>query len=248
MTRYAFVLLLFASCTQSVDIIEPDNPADIDPPDPSTMAPTSEAALSNAEQTAFNYFVTKGLTEVQAAGIVGNLIQESNVIPTSVEFGGGPGRGIAQWSVGGRWDSSHNDNVTSYSNQQGVSRWALSTQLDFIWYELTSFSGYGLASLKASTSVTSATVAFMAKFEICGTCNQTGRVSYANQVLAAYGTGGGGGGGGGGSGCFSGTLNMQMPANACVQSKYDHLWYQCSNGSWVDRWSDPTACNGVHAL
>jgi Phage tail lysozyme len=245
---WLLALLALSACTQSVDVIEqPDDPADVDPPDPAKQPATSEPALSNAEQSAFNYFVSKGLTDIQSAGIVGNLIQESSVIPSAVEYGGGPGRGIAQWSVGGRWDSSHNDNVTTYANQQGVSRWALATQLDFIWYELTTFSGYGLAQLKAATTVSAATVAFMAKFEICGTCNQTGRVSYANQVLAAYG-GSGGGGGGSDAGCYSGTLAEQMPANACVQSKFDNLWYQCSNGSWVDRWSDPTACNGVHPL
>jgi hypothetical protein len=251
MSRLCIALIvasICAACTSDVDVTEqPDNPADVDPP--SDMPPASEYALSNAEQTAFNYFVNKGLTPTQSAGIVGNLILESSVIPTAVEYGGGPGRGIAQWSVGGRWDTSHNDNITAYANTHGGSRWALGTQLDFIWYELTTFSGYGLAQLKATTTVTGATVAFMAKFEVCGTCNQTGRVNYANQVLAAYGGGStGGSGGGGGAGCYSGTLSEQMPENACVQSKYDNLWYQCSNGSWVDRWSDPTACNGVHPL
>ena len=256
MTRIPLVFLfLAAGCTQDVDVItaEPDNPADVEPPpDPVTVAPMSEAALSSSEQTAFNYFVGKGLTQIQAAGIVGNLIQESNVIASAVEFGGGPGRGIAQWSVGGRWDTSSGDNVTAYSNQHGTSRWALSTQLDFIWFELTNFSGYGLASLKAATTVSAATNAFMAKFEVCGTCNASGRVSDANQVLAAFGTSGGGGGGGGGgttpAGCFSGTLNAEEPANTCVQSKYDNLWYQCDNGSWVDRYSDPDACVSVHPL
>src|SRR5262245_59249479 len=59
---------------------------------------------------AFTFFVSKGLTPIQAAGIVGNLDQESGVDPNSVQYGGGPGRGIAQWSVGGRWDTSTNDN------------------------------------------------------------------------------------------------------------------------------------------
>jgi hypothetical protein len=39
-----------------------------------------------------------------------------------------------------------------------------------------------------------------------------------------------------------------MPENACVQSMYDDLWYQCSNGSWIDRWTDPDPCNGVYPL
>ena len=63
-------------------------------------------------------------------------------------------------------------------------------------------------------------------------------------ALAAYG----GVSSGGGAGCYSGTLGKEMPDNACVQSKFDSLWYQCSNGSWVDRWTDPDACNGVHPL
>ncbi len=58
-----------------------------------------------SDQIAFDYFVGKGLTDVQAAGIVGNLDQESGMSPTIAQYGGGPGRGIAQWSVGGRWDT-----------------------------------------------------------------------------------------------------------------------------------------------
>src|SRR5580700_5025608 len=139
------------------------------------------------DQTAFDYFLGKGLANYQAAGIVGNLDQESGVDPTSVQSGG-PGRGIAQWSVGGRWDTDANDNAEWYASQQGQSVDALTLQLDFIWYELTTFSGYGLASLKASTNVTDATVAFETDFEGCGTCDQANRISYAEAALAAYGS------------------------------------------------------------
>src|ERR1700677_3602014 len=71
---------------------------------------TSGAALSSNEEAAYDYFVGKGLKSFQAAGIVGNLMQESDVDPSSVQYGGGPGRGIAQWSVGGRWGSDSGDN------------------------------------------------------------------------------------------------------------------------------------------
>ncbi|TMQ05050.1 MAG: hypothetical protein E6J90_31040 [Deltaproteobacteria bacterium] len=201
---------------------------------------TSEAALSSSEQTAFNFFVAKGLTKVQAAGVIGNLMQESSINPKAVQFGGGPGRGIAQWSVGGRWDTSRSDNVTWYANQHNESRGALHTQLAFIWYELTTFSGYGLGSLRAATTVTAAVTAFQDKYEICGQCDSSRRISFAQQALSAFGNRG--------AGCFSGTLNKEMPDNACVQSKFDHLWWQCDNGSWVDRWTDPEPCNGIHPL
>jgi hypothetical protein len=148
----------------------------------------SQGALNTNDQAAYDYFVGKGLTNFQAAGIVGNLDQESSVDPSAVQYGGGPGRGIAQWSVGGRWDTDTNDNATWYASKEGLSVWSLQLQLDFIWYELTTFSGYGLGSLKASTNVTDATIAFETDFEGCGTCDQANRIAYAQAVLAAYGS------------------------------------------------------------
>ena len=148
---------------------------------------TNEAATTAFanDKPAFDFFVAKGLTNFQSAGIVGNLDQESGVDPTAVQFGGGPGRGIAQWSVGGRWDTS-NPNAVSYAASKGVSVYGLNLQLEFIWDELTTV-GYGFSALKATTNVTDATITFMDKYEICGTCASSQRVSYAKSVLAAYG-------------------------------------------------------------
>jgi hypothetical protein len=50
------------------------------------------------------------------------------------------------------------------------------------------------------------------------------------------------------SGNLARVMIFPMPDNACVQSKFDGLWWQCANGAWVDRWTDPDACNGVHPL
>jgi hypothetical protein len=148
---------------------------------------TSEAlatAFAN-DKPAYDFFVGKGLTNFQAAGIVGNLDQESGVNPGAVQFGGGPGRGIAQWSVGGRWDSS-NPNVLAYAKTKGESSGSLNLQLEFIWLELTTV-GYGYSALKATANVTDATLVFMDKYEICGTCASAQRISYAKSVLSAYG-------------------------------------------------------------
>lgn len=207
----------------------------------------SEAFLGNNPRTAFNYFVAKGLTEIQAAGVVGNLMQESNVSPTAVQPGG-PGRGIAQWSVGGRFNTG-SKSLTAYAAARGVSKWALQTQLDFIWYELTTTPAYGLAQLRAATTVSTAVTVFQNKYEICGACALGKRLTYANQALAEFGGGGGGGGTTpGGASCYSGTLARDVPENSCVQSMYDGLWYQCSNGQWVDRWSDPNPCVAEYPL
>lgn len=213
------------------------------------------SALSSNEQTAYTYFVGKGLSPIQAAAIVGNLMQESSVMPTSVQPGG-PGRGIAQWSAGARWDRTSHDNVHWYASTKGESPTSLALQLDFIWYELQNFPVYGLARLRSSTTLSQAVVAFQNDFEVCGACSQSARIHDAQQVLNANaggsgGSGGGGttsGGGSGGSGCFSSTLGKEMPANACVQSRSDKAWYQCSDGAWVDRWNDPTPCSAVYPL
>jgi hypothetical protein len=138
------------------------------------------------DKPAYDFFVSKGLKNFQSAGIVGNLDQESGVNPTVAQYGGGPGRGIAQWSVGGRWDTTPNGNVVWFAGTKGQSAWSLDLQLEFIWYELTTF-GYGFSQLKATTNVTDATVVFMAKYEICGTCAQGQRVAYSQAVLNSYG-------------------------------------------------------------
>jgi hypothetical protein len=153
-------------------------------------APSSRERTGRAEdavtfpndKTACDYFVANGLTAFQAAGIVGNLDQESGVDPTAVQAGG-PGRGIAQWSVGGRWDTDANDNAVAFASQRGQSVWSLQLQLDFIWYELTTVPGYGLAALRTATNVTDATVAFERDFEGCGQCDEAQRIAYAQAAL-----------------------------------------------------------------
>jgi hypothetical protein len=230
-------LVLLGGCM----VGDPTMPYDEDLP-----PPQSEASLSNNQRTAFNYFVSKGLTKNQAAGVVGNLMQESSVMPTAVQPGG-PGRGIAQWSVGGRFNTG-SKSLTSFAAARGLNKWALQTQLDFIWYELATVGGYGLAELRATSTVSGAVTVFQNKYEICGACAQGKRLTYANQVLAAYGsstpttTTPTNPGTPTTAGCYSGTLERQVPENTCVESMFDGLWYQCSDGSWVDRWSDPNLC------
>ena len=211
-TRHTCVLL---STTLAVGCVA-DVPAS--PSSSSAHPPArSEAALSSNEVNAYNYFISQGLSAAQSAGIVGNLMQESDVDPTIAQYGGGPGRGIAQWSVGGRWDTSHDDNVTWYANEHGLNRWALTTQLDFIWYELTTF-GYGYGDLQAATDVTTATVVFMDDYEICGTCAEATRIAFAEQVYDTY-TGGSGSTGGTAT-CYSGTLGEDVAANLPLRDMF----------------------------
>lgn len=145
------------------------------------------SALTANDKTAFDYFLGKGLTSTQAAGIVGNLDVESGMDPTAVQSGG-PGRGIAQWSAGARWDTTTGDNVKSYASMHGADPLSLGLQLDFIWFELATFPSYGLAKLRAATTVTAAVSAFQTDFEACGACDGSTRVSDAQAALTAYGS------------------------------------------------------------
>ena len=134
--------------------------------------------------TAFNFFVSKGLRDFQAAGIVGNLMQESGINPNKFQYGGGVGRGIAQWTESDRWQ-----NVIAYARQTGRSEWSLNLQLDFLWHELQSNPSLGLDAIKSTTTLEAATVAFQGGpgwgFERCDPkkCETETRITYARRAL-----------------------------------------------------------------
>jgi hypothetical protein len=156
----------------------------------SLEGPAGESAAADTtfpnDRAAYEFFVGKGLSGPQAAGIVGNFDVESGDDPTAVESGGG-GRGLAQWLAGGRWDTTSGDNAAAYAKQQGESLESLQLQLEFTWFELTTFPDYGLARLKAATTVSAATTAFTSGFEGCSTCDETARIADAQAVLDAFG-------------------------------------------------------------
>jgi Phage tail lysozyme len=152
---------------------------------PNTRAAAVEIHWDKAKR-AFNFFVGKGLSKRQAAGIVGNLIVESGVDPTQRQLGGGVGRGIAQWSAGGRWDAYSRDNNVWFAGTINQGRWLLNTQMRFTWFELTSYSYYGLGKLRNASTIAAATRVFMTEFEGCGTCHAERRVDYAKQAFNRF--------------------------------------------------------------
>jgi hypothetical protein len=136
------------------------------------------------ERAAFQFFVDKGLTGYQAAAIVGGLNHQSGLDPSSSS---GAARGIARWEVGQRWDSAINDNVVWFASKSGQSPTSLELQLDFIWYELTTFPRYGLSAIQSSTDVRRATQAFTSKFGTCAQCDEVRPLSQAKSVLNRFG-------------------------------------------------------------
>ncbi|RRD03291.1 hypothetical protein EII34_14590 [Arachnia propionica] len=147
------------------------------------------AHAQDNNKTAFDYFVGHGLSNEQAAGIVGNLMAESGdpINPRAVQPGG-PGRGIAQWSVGERWAT-----LESFAAGQGRDPWALDLQLDFIWHEFNTTEGNAFAHLKGTSTVQDAALSFSSKFERCNPiyCHNDKRIEYAQRIFDSYAGGSG---------------------------------------------------------
>ena len=143
---------------------------------------------SNAEKV-FRYLVDKeGFTPEASAGVIGNLMQESGVNPKSRQLGGGPGRGIMQWTENERWAS-----LSAWAKNSGKDPWALETQVEWMVKEMKSYGTYnrikGVSSYKKSVEI------FEKEMERAGTPNYPRRYQFAADALASFSSGAGGGGG-----------------------------------------------------
>ncbi|MDB5170373.1 MAG: peptidase domain protein [Candidatus Saccharibacteria bacterium] len=169
--------------------------------DPTVCCPTDEnsapaASLSGNgnEEKAFNYFLGKGLSKEQAAGILGNMARESGVDPQKIQGGarskdpadaGANGYGLIQWTAGTR--------VVGYAKKYGVSGpiYELSTQLEIVWNHMNKDSPTGqnniLEGYKKITDAADAAVYFEIKMEGAGVKAHNERVAAARAMLTKYG-------------------------------------------------------------
>lgn len=109
-------------------------------------------------RTVYADLLALGLTPGAATGVVGNLIAESSVDPRAVQPGG-PGRGIAQWSAGARWDQ-----LLSWARSHNADPYALGTQEAFMVKEMKT-SGVWDQLVKTTDPLTAAALV-MRKFEM----------------------------------------------------------------------------------
>jgi hypothetical protein len=143
-------------------------------------APTQTVPGGNNEEIAWNYMIAKGLTPQQVAGMVGNWQVESpGVNPTTNQTGGGPGRGIAQWSVSERWAE-----LLKWKGDRN--EFDLVTQLDFVWYELNGSEKSAFTAFKATKTIKEATTVFMEKYERPGVPHLDDRIAAANLAYGRY--------------------------------------------------------------
>ncbi len=145
-----------------------------DIPEASRCSVGGSFAGSNNAEVAFNYFRSVGLTPEQSAGIVGNLVAESGVIPNRKQGAGmqtinspseivpGVGFGIAQWTTGGR-----QANWRQFAIDQGRESETLSLELelDFLLHEFENNSQLGYQGIKDSADMRQATWIFLSFFE-----------------------------------------------------------------------------------
>lgn len=113
------------------------------------------------ENIVWDYLLDAGYSKVQAAGIIGNMYQESGVNPSRHESNG-IGFGLVQWSFGRR------QQLESYASSKGKSASDIYVQLEFLVKELKEgkqFYGTYAEQFANPYSVDQATEAFCWGFE-----------------------------------------------------------------------------------
>ena len=141
---------------------KPDKGDTFTPPKSGKTTSTSGVANSpgakGTPDQAIAFFMSKGLTRAQAAGIAANLSCESNFNPSAVGDGG-TSFGIAQWHAG------RGDEMKSWTKANGYSSTSFKGQCEFLWHELNSSESNALTKVKQTKSAYDAGMAFEKYFE-----------------------------------------------------------------------------------
>jgi hypothetical protein len=131
---------------------------------------------SNNAQKIWNFLTSKGLSPGAAAGIMGNLQQESSLNP------GVNADGLAQWG------GSRRTAMQNYARSVGLPSNSLEAQLGYLWQELSTGSGGLSVNQINNLSPSQAALLFSNNFErpAAWAANNSGRQSYANQFYNLY--------------------------------------------------------------
>jgi len=133
---------------------------------------------STGQEQAMNYFMSQGMTKEQAAGIVGNLMQESGagLDPNAKNESGH--RGIAQWDAN-RWG-----NFEKWAKTKGLDVNTREAQLQWIMEEMkTGDGGLGIERFKKTKTATEAASLFLSDFERSG--EKAGSAGFENRMKNA---------------------------------------------------------------
>ncbi|EHK77689.1 hypothetical protein SM0020_12215 [Sinorhizobium meliloti CCNWSX0020] len=129
-------------------------------PSPGRSRPVSVAPqLSGRMQQAMKHYIARGISPVMAAGIIGNLVQESSLNTSALNPGDGSD---GSDSIGlGQWNGPRAKALKAFAAERGASPDDFSTQLDFVLHELETTEGAAFERLKAARTVDEATAAMI---------------------------------------------------------------------------------------
>ena len=167
-------------------LLEPASQCGSTSPSASAPAPGTRTAGQ-----AVRYLESQGFTPFGAAGIVGNLQQESTPAMDPTLSDGAGGGGIAQWNAS--WYSQ----MASWVTGHGLSSTSLSGQLAYLAYDVRASYPQLVSELNSASSPQEAATMFETTYELCSgvvaymvvipgsLCNDPARRSYAAQAYAA---------------------------------------------------------------
>lgn len=147
-----------------------------------TLAVTSAAPQTN-EDIIYNFFKSKGLNNIDIAGIMGNEEVESGFRTTAYN----PNEsaiGISQWE-GGRRTALQN-----FAKSMGTTETDLNAQLAFTWHELTGAYAGALTELQGDQSVAAAATTIDSRYEVSAGTTRQQRIQDAQQVYTQISNGG----------------------------------------------------------
>lgn len=161
-----------------------------------TAAQTTNERVEVNKVIVWNFFANKGLSGPQIAGIMGNMEQESNFIPTRVQGlkireSSDPnstrlGWGLIQWTPGGK--------IFGLLKKAGISTPVtdINTQLNLVWWHMNNESPTGYRDMftrggyKNINDVAEATIAFERLVEGAGKPMMGDRIKFANKILNQF--------------------------------------------------------------
>jgi hypothetical protein len=163
---------------------------------------TSAGAPAPGTQTAgqmVRYLESQGFQPAGAAGIVGNLQQESSLNPAEPDGSGGGG--LAQWNAS--WyhvrGPSGELSLDAFAAAHGLAPVSMAAQLEYLAWDVQTSYPQLVSELNSASSPEEAATMFETTYEICSgvvaymvvipgsLCNDTARRSYAVQALGAAG-------------------------------------------------------------
>lgn len=141
----------------------------------------NKANIGNSEQQAYDFFLNKGLSPAQSAGLVGNLSVESinfspNVISGKTKGDNGKATGIAQWHP------DRFNKVKNYVSSIGYDPYSLQGQLEGVWWELNTSEKSALNHLKYTTNPNDAAASVDRKYERSAGIHTKKRQDIASQI------------------------------------------------------------------